>query len=216
MSTISFDQAIVRVQENDSRFAMFVNGAPTDVYITSDNKEVKSIQNFLHEKSIDIDTLVTNTISSIITDNSSQTPINFIGDFPANPPVGTYLKNSVYKNTTDGSTYILSGTPLSWGLYLEAGVNWEVIVESSAGTIFRVGQDAYTMLIAHVFRNGLEVTNSIQAHRFGWRRVSYIPRASPNDDETWNSSYSVGYKQIQIRVDEVKAHATYHCDIFDT
>ena len=72
------------------------------------------------------------------------------------------------------------------------------------------------MLIAHVFRNGLEVTDSIQAHRFKWRRVSYIPRSPPNDDSAWNASYSAGYKQIQVSVDEVKAHATYHCDIFDT
>ena len=216
MSTISFDQAVIRVQENDSRFAMFVNGTSTDVYKTSDNKEVKSIQNFLSEKSIAIDAAVNNTISTIITNNASEPTINFVGNFASSPPVGSYLRNSVYKNTHDNSTYILTGIPLSWGLYLESGVNWEVIVESSAGTIFRVGQDAYTMLIAHVFRNGLEVTDSIQASRFKWRRVSYIPRTPPNDDATWNSSYSAGYKQIQISVDEVKAHATYHCDIFDT
>ena len=216
MTTNSFNQAIIRVQENDSRFAVFVNGDATDVYQTSDNKEVKSIQNFLHEKSLAIDSLVSNTISTIISDNTSEPTINFVGTFSINPPVDTYLRNSIYRNSTDNSTYILSGTPLSWGLYLESGVSWEVIVESSNGTVFRVGDAAYTMLIAHVFRNGLEVTDSIQGHRFKWRRVSYIPRTPPNDDVTWNSSYSAGYKQIQVSVDEVKSHATYHCDIFDT
>ena len=59
MSYISLEKAIARIQENDSKFAIFVNGTSTDVYKTSDNQQVKSIQNFLHEKSAEIDTLLT-------------------------------------------------------------------------------------------------------------------------------------------------------------
>lgn len=148
--------------------------------------------------------------------NSQVPAINFIGDFLSHPEIGTLKQNSVYKNTTDDCSYILSGTPLSWGLYLESGLSWDIKIESSNGTIFRVGQFSHTMLIAHVFRNGVDVTEMIQDSRFRWRRVSYTQQPPPFDDTTWNLSYSAGYKQIQVSVDEVMARATFHCDIFDS
>lgn len=148
--------------------------------------------------------------------NSQVPTINFIGNFATQPNIGTYKRNSVYKNTTDNDTYILSGTPLTWGLYLESGLVWDIKIESSNGTVFRVGQFSHTMLIAHVFKNGVDVTGMIQDSRFRWRRVSYVSQPPPFDDTTWNLSYSAGYKQIQVSVDEVLARATFHCDIFDS
>ena len=148
--------------------------------------------------------------------NAQVPTINFIGNFATAPSTTLNKRNSVYKNTVDNNTYILSGTPLTWGLYLESGLVWDIKIESSNGTVFRVGQFSHTMLIAHVFKNGVDVTGMIQDSRFRWRRVSYISQPPPFDDTTWNLSYSAGYKQIQVSVDEVLARATFHCDIFDS
>lgn len=93
------------------------------------------------------------------------------------------------------------------------GITYDVEVESTNGIIFRPGQAKTTLLIAHVFLNGVEVTNEIPASRFRWRRVSYYPRPAPNDDESWNAMYAQGYKQISVTVDSVESRATFHCDI---
>lgn len=90
---------------------------------------------------------------------------------------------------------------------------YEVIVESTNGDVFRVGQSMVTFLKAHVFRNGVEVTDSIPVSKFAWRRVSYYSQAPPNDDATWNAAYAAGYRQITITADSVYSRATYHCDI---
>jgi hypothetical protein len=49
--------------------------------------------------------------------------INFVGDFAAAPNPSSYRPNDVYKNTTDGDTYILreSGGVKSWQLFLKSG-----------------------------------------------------------------------------------------------
>jgi hypothetical protein len=96
---------------------------------------------------------------------------------------------------------------------LAAAVNWEVVVESVNGTEFRPGQGTQTLLIAHVFRNGLEVTNTIPASEFRWRRVSIVDPPPPADDATWNALYATGYQQVLVNVDDVASRATFHCDI---
>lgn len=95
---------------------------------------------------------------------------------------------------------------------LEEGIAYDVEIESSNGVYFRPGQGIVTTLIAHVFRNGVEVTNSISETKFRWRRVSYY---SPNDDTAWNQIYSSGYKQITISIQDVTQRATFHCDILE-
>lgn len=95
----------------------------------------------------------------------------------------------------------------------EQGITYDVEIESTNGIIFRPGMTTSTLLIAHVFLNGTEVTNDIPESRFRWRRVSYYPRPAPNDDATWNAQYASGYKQISITLDSVESRATFHCDI---
>lgn len=93
------------------------------------------------------------------------------------------------------------------------GIDYDVQIESSHGTIFRRGGDVTTTLIAHVFKNGVEVTNSIPASAFKWRRVSIQDPAPPNTDAAWNIAYGSGYKQVQVTTDSLWSRATYHCDI---
>lgn len=94
-------------------------------------------------------------------------------------------------------------------------VTYDVRIESTNGDQFRVGQSTTTLLKARVFRNGVEVTDEIDASRFGWQRVSYYQQPYPNDDATWNALYASGYKQIQINVDAVYARATFHCYVVE-
>lgn len=95
----------------------------------------------------------------------------------------------------------------------EEGVDISVRIESTNGTVFRVGQNRTTLLIARVFRNGAEITETIAASKFKWTRVSLDPQPSPNDDATWNANYIQGYKQVMVSVDDVHAKATFHCQI---
>ena len=48
-------------------------------------------------------------------------PIYFIGDFVSEPTTVGQLKNYVYKNTTNGNTYIMSSDSGTWGLYIAQG-----------------------------------------------------------------------------------------------
>ncbi len=100
-----------------------------------------------------------------------------------------------------------------WSLKAQRGEDFDVIVESTNGDIFRVGQALTTTLIAHVIQNGLDVTADIDSSRFQWRRVSRIPDAP--GDAAWNALYASGYKQIPLSVDSVNSQATFHCDILN-
>lgn len=95
----------------------------------------------------------------------------------------------------------------------DPGIDYDVIITSSMGTVFRVGDGRTTTLYARVFKNGVEVTDDIPLSAFRWTRTSFYPREAPYDDETWNSLYRSGYKQITINVDDIRARATFVCDI---
>lgn len=88
---------------------------------------------------------------------------------------------------------------------------YTIAVESTNGSVFRVGQTKTTTLIAHVFDNGIEVTNALPESMFRWRRVSY--NDNPTGDVAWNVLYASGYKQIDVTIDSVDSLATFHCDI---
>lgn len=92
-------------------------------------------------------------------------------------------------------------------------VNYDVELESSNGTFFRIGNAANTVLKARVYRNAQEVTSELPASAFQWTRVSAIPRDPPYDDASWNALYTQGYKQITVSVDDVFARATFFCQI---
>jgi hypothetical protein len=94
-------------------------------------------------------------------------------------------------------------------------VTYNVVVESSNGDVFKPGQTLTTELKARVFKNDVEVTDDIAASNFRWTRVSYDPQPIPNDDSTWNQTYSSGYKAITISISDVWQRATFHCDILN-
>lgn len=96
------------------------------------------------------------------------------------------------------------------GIYL----GYSLVIESSLGTAFRVGEGRVTVLTARVFRNGEEITDEVPATWFRWRRRSMIEQPYPNDDATWNSQFQGGgYKTLSITVDVVFGRATFFCDL---
>lgn len=143
--------------------------------------------------------------------------LNFVGSYSSAPTQAQlgpqWIQNSVYRNTVDGLLYVLTGTPLGWVVYLEDGTSFVLTIESTNGTVFRVGQSKTTLLKGRLFKNGAEVTDQTPAGWFRWRRVSAVPREAPNDDTTWNNLYTSGYKQVSINVDDVYARATFFCDV---
>lgn len=95
---------------------------------------------------------------------------------------------------------------------VEDGISYDVKIESTNGTIFKVGEARTTTLVARVFRNGVEVTDSIPSTMFQWTRASMIPHPD-YDDGAWNASHAAGYKSIVVNVDDVYARATFICRI---
>jgi predicted phage tail protein len=150
--------------------------------------------------------------------NSLVPSINYVGAFSTPPTQGglgaAWAQNAVYRNTTDGNSYILTGTPLAWSIYFETGFNFTVGIESSNGTSFKVGMGQTTLLSARLFKNGAEVTTITPASWFRWRRVSVVASAPPNDDATFNALYSAGgYKNLSVSIDQINSRATFFCDI---
>lgn len=152
--------------------------------------------------------------------NSLTPSLNYVGEFATAPTSVTlgadWKQNAIYKNSTDGKSYVLTGSPLAWVVYLEDGRSFNLVIESTNGTIFRLGQGQSTLLKARVFKNGAEVTTETPDSWFKWRRVSVVPQSAPNDDASWNALYTSGYKEISVSVDQVFARATFFCDIIST
>jgi hypothetical protein len=158
-----------------------------------------------------------NVLISDVAANALVPSLNYVGAFASAPTQAqlgaAWKQNSVYKNTTDGKSYVLTGAPLAWVEYLADGQLFLLVIESTNGTIFRVGGNQSTLLKARLFKNGAEVTDQTPESWFRWRRVSAFAQAPPNDDATWNGLYSSGYRQVSINVDSVNARATFFCDI---
>lgn len=70
------------------------------------------------------------TLATLAT-NAAVAAITYIGAFSSAPATAALKKNNVYRNTTDGNTYILSVDAGVWQLYLEKG---------AAGTTGATGQ----------------------------------------------------------------------------
>jgi len=130
-------------------------------------------------------------------------------------PFGT--TNNTYKCIVTGTINGVVGASLNHSVtipVLTDGKAYIVVIESTNGTSFKVGQGKTTILKAYVFLNGVDVTNTIDQQWFKWRRVSTIILEPPNDDTTWDTLHS-GYKQVGVNVDDVSSQASFFCDIIN-
>ena len=88
---------------------------------------------------------------------------------------------------------------------------YRLVISSSNGNIFKNGNIS-TMLTATVFSWDKDVTDELDDNQFIWTRVSSDTEA----DKVWNSAHFGGTKSITITNDDVKARATFYCDLIDT
>lgn len=70
---------------------------------------------------------------STIATNAAVAPITYIGSFSSAPSTAGRKKNEVYRNTTDGNSYILSADGGVWQLYLEKGATGATGAQGPAG-----------------------------------------------------------------------------------
>lgn len=87
------------------------------------------------------------------------------------------------------------------------GSSYSVYVESDNGTVFRNGIIS-TTLRAHVYENGVEITDEIPEGNFHWTRNSH----DTADDALWNSSGHQG-RSLEINGDDVRSKAVFDCEI---
>ena len=88
---------------------------------------------------------------------------------------------------------------------------YRLVISSSNGNIFKNGNIS-TVLTATVFSWDKDVTDELDDNQFIWTRVSSDTEA----DKAWNSAHFGGTKSIIITNDDVKARATFYCDLIDT
>lgn len=72
--------------------------------------------------------------------NASVPAINYIGAFATAPTTTLLKKNAVYKNTSDGNSYILLENGGAWGLYIEKGADG---VAGTRGSVTRYASGSY-------------------------------------------------------------------------
>lgn len=88
---------------------------------------------------------------------------------------------------------------------------YRLVISSSNGNIFKNGY-IQTTLTAMVFSWDENITDTLDPNQFVWTRVSDDVEA----DKAWNDAHYGGTKSIEITSDDVKARATFFCDLIDT
>ncbi|MES9681804.1 hypothetical protein ABWK22_02565 [Gottfriedia acidiceleris] len=93
---------------------------------------------------------------------------------------------------------------------MEGRTPYKVEIISTNGIIFKRG-DISSILQAIVYKGGENITDSIDASRFIWTRVSTDTVA----DTAWNTAHN-GLKEVPITKDDVFNRATFMCQIMDS
>ncbi|MEH7209792.1 hypothetical protein V7094_26880, partial [Priestia megaterium] len=76
--------------------------------------------------------------------------------------------------------------------------------------VFKNGQFG-TVLEARVYHGITDVTDTFNASRFLWTRISN----DTDGDTAWNSSHIGGTKTITITPSDVKNRATFNCELLE-
>ncbi len=208
------DTLIVRRHQNNTMANTFSIGDSIELMVTKDTIDTASgapnkFKAFAFKRST--------VLPSKPTGGTYESPTPTTGGWSDGIPNGTDPIYSVTRIfTSDGI-----GQDAEWSdpiLFATNGLDGQaylVIIESTNGTEFRVGENQTSTLKAMVFKNGVDVTDLFDPSQFRWRRVSIVDQPPPNDDATWNTLYASGYKQILINVDDVDSKASFFCDIFN-
>ena len=91
---------------------------------------------------------------------------------------------------------------------LDSTLRLEVL--STRGT--RCNSTAFnTILYPRLYKNNIDITDSIPPTNFKWRRVSGNSEASRLEDAEWNLRYAAGSKECYITKEDVKRNSTFTC-----
>lgn len=91
---------------------------------------------------------------------------------------------------------------------LDSTLRLEVL--STRGT--RCNTTAFnTILYPRLYKNNIDITDSIPPTNFKWRRVSGNSEASRLEDAEWNLRYAAGSKECYITKEDVKRNSTFTC-----
>ena len=89
------------------------------------------------------------------------------------------------------------------------GSSFTVTIESSNGSVFRL-EAISTTLNCRVYLNTEEITDTLDASRFCWKRSS----SNPSSDESWNtSSKAIGHKSVSITPTDCIGRTVFFCEI---
>lgn len=89
----------------------------------------------------------------------------------------------------------------------EVGI-YKIDIISTNGNIFK-NDNIYTTLIARVYKNNVDITDTINAQHFKWKKINQ----DGTPDTVWNNKYIGGSKQVSITGEEVYNRASFTCEI---
>lgn len=89
-------------------------------------------------------------------------------------------------------------------------VPYRAEIISTNGLVFKNGI-VNTVLFCNVKQGDADVTDSIDASRFRWSRVS----DDAAGDKVWNARYAAGTKSVTITSADIYARATFNCEVLD-
>ena len=84
-------------------------------------------------------------------------------------------------------------------------IDYVLEIHSSKGLI--ISQDIDLILTPKVYKNGKDITDSLDMKYFKWIRSSSDSAA----DAEWNLRHSTGIKDLYITHEDVKRRAIFHC-----
>lgn len=89
------------------------------------------------------------------------------------------------------------------------GWSFTVTIESSNGNVFRP-TNINTTLTCHVFKNGTEITDDLEAWRFMWKRTTSDSAA----DTSWNNlSKARRTKTVDITTADCLGRTVFDCEV---
>lgn len=68
-----------------------------------------------------------------------------------------------------------------------------------------------TVLYPRLYKNNVDITDSVPATNFKWQRVSGNSEVARLEDAEWNLRYAGGSKECYITKEDVKRNSTFTC-----
>lgn len=94
---------------------------------------------------------------------------------------------------------------------LEGIKAWIIEIYSTNGNVFK-NDNIHTTLVARVYKGTEDITDTLDASRFKWTRVS----ADTDSDIQWNAANFGGTKNITLTPDDVQNRATFNVTITES